>query len=804
MATFQKMAYIKWFDDIYIEDISLVGGKNASLGELYSALRPKGVHIPNGFAVTTKAFDEFLTSHNLEKTIEALLGDIKPEDTVSLQTQGKKIRGLIQGAALPMALEAEILKAYGALVIDNHNRDDVAVRSSATAEDLPDASFAGQQETFLNIQGDKDLLDACKKCFASLYTDRAISYRLHQGFHGVPISLSLCIQTMVRSDLAASGVMFSVDTETGFQEAVLINAAYGLGENVVQGSVTPDEYYVFKPTLKTGHKPILQKVLGSKEHRLIYEGDGKKGVKNKQVLKKDQNSFALSDEDILQLAKWAIEIEEYYSKKKKCFTPMDIEWAKDGRTGELFIVQARPETVQSQKDFKSLEKFKFEGPTPQPLLTGRSVGNQIAQGKVRLVKSTIDLSQFKDGDILVTEKTDPDWEPVMKKASAIVTDSGGRTCHAAIVSRELGLPAVVGTKNASKILETGQDITVSCAQGEEGFVFQGKLPFQKDLIELESIPQTKTKLMLNLSKPSEAFRLSFYPNEGVGLARLEFIINNIIKIHPLALLHFDDIKDAETRKKINELTKGYDDKSLYFVDKLAEGIAMIAAAFYPKDVIVRLSDFKTDEYADLIGGRPFEPKEDNPMIGFRGASRYYDVRYRDAFALECRAFKKAREDMGLTNIKMMIPFCRTLEEAHLVFQEMEKNGLKRHKADLEVYMMCEVPSNVILADEFAELFDGFSIGSNDLTQLTLGIDRNSALLSNLFDERNQAVERSIASVIKTVKAKGGKIGICGQGPSDYPDFAQFLVKNRIDSISLTPDSILKTLFIVKEAEENYF
>jgi len=609
MTASQKMSYIKWFNDIHIEDIPLVGGKNASLGEMYSALQPKGVRIPNGFAVTTKAFDEFLASDDLAKNIAALLGEIKPEDTVSLQTQGKKIRELIQGTALSARLETEILEAYGILVLENQKRSDVAVRSSATAEDLPGASFAGQQETFLNVQGDEALLEACKKCFVSLYTDRAISYRLHQGFHGKRISLSLCVQTMVRSDLATSGVMFSVDTETGFQGAVLINASYGLGENIVQGSVNPDEYYVFKPTLKTGHKPILQKVLGSKEHRLVYEDKGKKGVLNKPVSEKDRDSFALSDDDILQLAKWAVEIEAHYTQKNKSFTPMDVEWAKDGRTDELFIVQARPETVQSQKDFKSLEKFKFDEPTPQPLLTGRSVGNQIARGKVRLIRSTADLSQFKEGDILVTEKTDPDWEPVMKKASAIVTDRGGRTCHAAIVSRELGLPAVVGTKNASKILKTGQEVTVSCAQGEEGLVFQGNLSFQKERIELGSIPQTKTKLMLNLSKPSEAFRLSFYPNDGVGLARLEFIINNLIKIHPLALLHFKDIKDAETRKKINNITKGYDDKPLYFVDKLAEGIAMIAAAFYPKDVIVRLSDFKSDEYANLVGGAPFEPKE---------------------------------------------------------------------------------------------------------------------------------------------------------------------------------------------------
>ena len=801
MTPSQQMKYIKWFDDIRIEDIPLVGGKNASLGEMYSALRPKGVKIPGGFAVTTKGFNDFLAAHDLQVIIDELLLEIKLGETESLQTQGKKIRQLIQNAPLPVPLEEEILRAYGTLVAHNHTLPDVAVRSSATAEDLPNASFAGQQETFLNVQGHQALLAACRNCFASLYTDRAISYRLHQGFSDVRIALSLCVQTMVRSDLATSGVMFSIDTETGFKEAVLINAAYGLGENIVQGSVTPDEYTVFKPTLKTGHKPILQKILGSKEYKSVYEADETKGVINIPVPEKDQNKFALDEEDILQLSKWAVEIEEYYSHKRNQFTPMDIEWAKDGRTGDLFIVQARPETVQSQKDFDALEKFKFDTPPPKSILTGRAVGHQIAQGKVRLIQSTADLFKLKEGEVLVAEKTDPDWEPVMKKASAIVTDSGGRTCHAAIVSRELGLPAVVGTKNATKTLKTGQEITVSCAQGEEGLVFQGALPFQKDVIKLGSIPKTKTKLMLNLSKPSDAFRLSFYPNEGVGLARLEFIINNIIKIHPLALLNFEAIKDSKTREAINEITKGYGDKALYFVDKLAEGIAMIAAAFYPKDVIVRLSDFKTDEYANLIGGAPFEPKEDNPMIGFRGASRYYDERYREGFALECRAFKKAREEMGVTNIKVMIPFCRTLEEAHLVFQEMEKNGLKRHQAGLDFYMMCEVPSNVILAEQFAELFDGFSIGSNDLTQLTLGIDRNSALLANLFDERNEAVKRSIASVIKTVKSQGKKVGICGQGPSDYPDFAQFLVENNIDSMSLTPDSLLRTTLIVKEAEE---
>ena len=794
MKAFQ---YIKWFDEIRMEDLPLVGGKNASLGEMYGALRPKGIRIPNGFAITTEAYNDFIAHNNLKAVIENHLSQVSPDKEYSLQEQGKAIRGLILEAAFPKALEEEILKAYESL--SGASSIDVAVRSSATAEDLPDASFAGQQETYLNVQGNAPLLESCKKCFASLYTNRAISYRAHRSFDESKLALSIGVQQMVRSDLASSGVMFSIDTETGFQNAVLINAAYGLGENVVQGSINPDEYYVFKPTLKTGFKPILQKSLGSKEFKMVYDVGGTKKVKNLPVLPEDQVRFALEDEEILQLAKWAVEIEEHYSNKRGELTPMDMEWAKDGKTGELFIVQARPETVQSQKNINVVETYALEE-TGKSLLEGRAVGSKIAHGTVRVIQDPKDLNDLREGEVLVAEKTDPDWEPAMKKASAIITDRGGRTCHAAIVSRELGLPAVIGSNVATSTLATGQNVTVDCAQGEVGVVYDGLLNFKREELELSSIPETKTKLMMNLAKPDEAFRLSFYPNDGVGLARLEFIINNIIKIHPLALLHFDKIEKTSVRDKVEELTKGYKDKSQYFVDKLAEGMAMIGAAFYPKPVIVRMSDFKSDEYANLIGGFAFEPEEDNPMIGFRGASRYYSDEYRDAFALECQALKKAREEMGLTNIKAMIPFCRTVEEARRVQEEMAKNGLKRGEKGLEIYMMCEIPSNVILADQFAEHFDGFSIGSNDLTQLTLGVDRNSSQLSHLFQEENEAVKRSIASFIKVVKGKGRKVGICGQGPSDSPEFAKFLIQCGIDSLSLMPDSLLQTRFTVRDAE----
>jgi pyruvate,water dikinase len=678
---------------------------------------------------------------------------------------------------------------------------DVAVRSSATAEDLPDASFAGQQETYLNVQGDAALLESCKRCFASLFTDRAISYRQDKGFDHFKIALSIGVQRMVRSDLASSGVMFSIDTETGSQDVVLINAGFGLGENVVQGSINPDEYFVFKPTLKRGFRPILQKRLGSKEFKLVYDIGGSKMVKNIPVPPDDRSRFAITDDEILSLARWACLIEDHYSKKRRQYTPMDIEWAKDGHTGELFILQARPETVQSQKSLDMVEVYHLEEKGPV-LVRGRSVGEKIAHGPVRVIKSAHNLNEVQKGDVLVTDKTDPDWEPTMKKAAAIVTNRGGRTCHAAIVSRELGLPAIVGTENGTERLADGQPVTVSCAEGETGFVYNDYLKFDVQRTNLSELPRPHTKVMMNVGNPEEAFHLSFMPNDGVGLAREEFIINTYIKIHPLALLEFDRLEDRALRSQIEQLTAGYTDKAQFFIDKLAQGVAMIAAAFYPKDVIVRLSDFKTNEYANLIGGKAYEPVEENPMIGFRGASRYYDPRYQAGFALECRAMKKVRDEMGLTNVKLMVPFCRTVEEGRRVLEEMEKHGLKRGVNELEVYVMCEIPSNVILANEFAEIFDGFSIGSNDLTQLVLGVDRDSEIVAHVFDERNPAVKTMIASVIRAAKSKGRKIGICGQAPSDYPDFAAFLVELGIDSISLNPDAVLKTTVKILAMEEH--
>ena len=676
---------------------------------------------------------------------------------------------------------------------------DVAVRSSATAEDLPDASFAGQQETYLNVQGDLSLLDTCKRCFASLFTDRAISYRVHKGFDHFQIALSIGVQQMVRSDLASAGVLFTIDTETGFPNVVLINASYGLGENVVQGTVNPDEYYVFKPTLKQGFRPILHKIAGSKEFKLIYDIGGSKMVKNVPVSLEDRKRFAITDEDILTLAQWGCIIEDHYSAKKGRPCPMDIEWAKDGQTGNLFIVQARPETVQSGKNPDMLEAYRLTQ-RGRVLIQGRSVGEKIGQGPVRVIHHIQHLQNFREGDVLVTDKTDPDWEPIMKKASAIVTNRGGRTCHAAIVSRELSLPAIVGTERGTEVLNDEQMVTVSCAEGDTGFIYEGKLPFEIERVPLKNLGRPKTKVMMNVANPEEAFSLSFIPNDGVGLAREEFIINTFIKIHPLALLEYEHLKDASVKAKIDQLTVAYTDKTQYFIDKLAHGVGMIASAFYPKDVIVRMSDFKSNEYANLIGGRDYEPTEENPMIGFRGASRYYHPRYREGFALECQAMKKVREDMGLTNVKLMIPFCRTVEEGKKVLDEMAKHGLKRGDKELEVYVMCEIPSNVILADEFAEIFDGFSIGSNDLTQLVFGVDRDSEIVAHMFDERNPAVKNFIAHVIQTAKTKGRKIGICGQAPSDYPEFAQFLVEQGIDSISLNPDAVLKTTTKILEME----
>jgi pyruvate,water dikinase len=791
--------FIRWFDQVGIKDVPLVGGKNASLGEMYRELSSQGVNIPNGFATTADAYRHFLRKTGLDEKIQQILADLDTEDIQNLRQRGSQVRHAILETELPEDLRQAILAAYEQPCLGGGEAADVAVRSSATAEDLPDASFAGQQETYLNVRGPSQLLDACRRCFASLFTDRAISYREDKGFDHFKIALSIGVQQMVRSDVGTSGVMFSIDTESGFRDAVLINAAYGLGENVVQGSVNPDEYYVFKPTLKEGFRPILKKALGSKEFKLVYDVGGSKMTKNVPVPQADRRRFAISDEDILTLARWACIIEDHYTAQRDQPCPMDMEWAKDGLTGDLFIVQARPETVQSQKQINKLEHYELTEHAAK-LVTGRAVGERIGQGRTRVIQDAHRLHEFEAGEILVTDKTDPDWEPIMKKAAGIVTNRGGRTCHAAIVSRELGLPAIVGTNTATEVLRDGQEVTVCCAEGDTGVVYEGLLPFQVNAVDLESISRPKTKVMLNIGTPDEAFTLSFLPSDGVGLAREEFIITTYVKVHPLALLDYDQL-DPELRREIDEITVGYDDKPGFYVDKLAEGVAMIAAAFYPKEVIVRLSDFKTNEYANLVGGAAYEPAEENPMIGFRGASRYYNPRYQRGFELECRAMKKVRDEMGLTNLKLMIPFCRTVEEGKRVQAELAKHGLVRGEKGLEIYVMCEIPSNVILADEFADIFDGFSIGSNDLTQLVLGVDRDSEIVAHVFDERNPAVKRMIASVIRTAKEKNRKIGICGQAPSDYPDFAQFLVEQGIDSISLTPDAILKTTLEILEMEQ---
>lgn len=792
---------IKWFEDIGINDIPLVGGKNASLGEMYRELADKGVKVPNGFAITAEAYRSFLREAGLDVAIKSILRDLNTGDIENLRQRGNEVRQAILGARLPEDIELEIIEAYEQLRGTDGHPVDVAVRSSATAEDLPDASFAGQQETYLNVQGCRALLDTCRRCFASLFTDRAISYRADKGFDHEKIALSIGVQRMVRSDLAASGVMFTLDTESGFREAVLINAAYGLGENIVQGVVNPDEYYVFKPTLKQGYTPILQKIVGSKEFKLVYDVGGGKMVKNIPVPPDERSRFAISDEEILTLARWACVIEAHYSAKKGQPTPMDIEWAKDGNTGELFIVQARPETVQSRRELETYETYQLKD-RGRVLVAGRSVGAKIANGTVSVIKSVQFMHEFHEGDILVTDKTDPDWEPIMKKAAAIVTNRGGRTCHAAIVSRELGVPAIVGTERATEALKTGQRVTISCAEGDTGFVYEGDLPFNVQRVNLKGLGRPKTKIMMNVGNPEEAFGLSFIPNDGVGLAREEFIITTYIKTHPLALLDYKKLEDVGAKAEIDRLTVGYEDKPQFFVDKLAQGVAMIAAAFYPKDVILRLSDFKTNEYANLVGGRAYEPTEENPMIGFRGASRYYNPRYQAGFALECQAMSKVRNEMGLKNLKLMIPFCRTVEEGRKVQAEMAKHGLRRGEDGLEIYVMCEIPSNVILAEEFSEIFDGFSIGSNDLTQLILGVDRDSEIVAPIFDERNPAVKKMIAEVIHIARAKGRKIGICGQAPSDYPEFAQFLVEQGIDSISLNPDTVLKTTLAIVEKEKS--
>jgi pyruvate,water dikinase len=794
------MDWTRSFDDVGMTDVASVGGKNASLGEMRRALTSQGIRTPDGFATTADAYRTFLRGADLEELVPQTLANLDVGDIDALQAAGATIRSAILAAPLPAGLIQAVREGYRRLEAQYGPGCDVAVRSSATAEDLPEASFAGQQETFLNIHGEAMLLDAVRRCYASLFTDRAIVYRVHHGFDHTQVALSAGVQKMVRSDLASAGVMFSIDTETGFSNAVLITGAYGLGESVVQGTVNPDEFYVFKPTLIGGLRPILQKKLGTKEFKLVYEEGGTRQTRSVPVPTEDRDRFVLSDDDVLTLARWAVRVEEHYSRLRNTPTPMDIEWAKDGLSGELYLVQARPETVHAQRDAMVLERYHLDS-RGELLAKGRSVGEKIGQGGARVIRSSADLEQLQPGEVLVTEMTDPDWEPVMKRAAAVVTDRGGRTCHAAIVSRELGIPAIVGTGGGTASISTGEDVTVSCAEGDEGSVYRGRLPIRVERTSLADLPRPRTRMMMNVANPAEAFSLSFLPNDGVGLARLEFIIGTHVRAHPMALLRPGQIADPKQRRDIERLTAGYADKAQYFVDRLAEGVAMIAAAFWPKDVIVRLSDFKSNEYAGLLGGAAFEPAEENPMLGFRGAARYYDERYREGFGLECRAIRKVREAMGLENVKLMVPFCRTIEEGRRVVAEMAAHGLVQGERGLEIYVMCEIPSNVTLAAGFAEVFDGFSIGSNDLTQLVLGVDRDSELVAHLFDERNEAVTQTIAQVIRAAHAAGRKIGICGQAPSDYPDFAQFLVAHGIDSISLNPDSVLKTMVAIVEAEK---
>ncbi len=790
------MQYIRWFDTLRKEDVPLVGGKNSSLGEMIHHLKIEGVNVPNGFATTSDAFREILQYNKLAEPMRAKLDELSRGER-NLASVGRSVRGMILNAAFPTMLADELRAAYRELSkMYSMDEADVAVRSSATAEDLPDASFAGQQETILNVVGEEELLFACRRCFASLYTDRAIIYRQSKGFDHMDTALSIGIQKMVRSDLAGSGVIFSIDTESGFRNSVVITAGWGIGENVVQGAITPDEYRVFKPLLDDPKKrPIIQKDIGAKEQKMIYARGATATTRNIECTRAERSAFVLSDDEILQLARWTATIEKHYAR------PMDIEWAKDGESGDLFVVQARPETVQSSQEAGVFKSYHLGGAHGAPLLEGIAIGEAVATGKVKVLRTAKEIDQFEDGCILVTEITDPDWVPVMKRAAAIITDHGGRTSHAAIVSRELGIPAIVGVSHATDILKEGQEVTASCAEGNIGYIYEGILKYTQDEIRVEDLPQTRTQIKLNIASPGAAMRWWRLPAKGVGLARMEFIINSIIKIHPLALLNWPHIEDRDAIATIAELTDGYPDKSEYFVERLALGIAQIAAVQYPHPVLVRMSDFKTNEYADLIGGREFEPGEENPMLGWRGASRYYSDEYREGFALECRAIKKVREEIGMDNVWIMIPFCRTLTEADHVHEELQKNGLKRGENGLKVYVMCEIPANVFLASEFADRFDGFSIGSNDLTQLTLGVDRDSGKLAYLFDERNDAVKAAIRMVIEQAHAKGCEVGICGQGPSDYPDFAEFLVEAGIDSISLNPDSVIEVLKRIAALEE---
>ncbi|MEW5422114.1 phosphoenolpyruvate synthase [Amorphus sp. 3PC139-8] len=789
-------AHVVRFEALRRGDVARVGGKNASLGELIAALSAEGVRVPGGFATTADAYWAFVAHNDLEPLIARTLAAYAA-GTLSLAEAGRTIREAFLKGRFPEATADQIRTAYGALAREAGREDlDVAVRSSATAEDLPDASFAGQQETFLNICGNDALIDACRRCYASLFTDRAISYRTVKGFDHMKVALSIGVQRMVRSDTGGSGVMFSIDTETGFDKVVLITAAWGLGENVVQGAVDPDEYQVFKPLLSNPSlKPIVEKAKGAKAIKMIYGRTGEPATRNVPTSKAEQAAFVLDDEEILTLARWACLIEDHYG------VAMDMEWARDGDSGDLFIVQARPETVHSREAGQALTSYRI-GDKGRTLSTGLAIGSAVVGGRVCVIEEASEIDRFVDGAVLVTRTTDPDWVPVMKRASAIVTDLGGRTSHAAIVSRELGLPAIVGTGDATRVLHDEQEVTVSCAEGDQGFVYEGLAAFEKVPLDLSHVPQTHTKIMLNLANPGAAFRWWRLPADGVGLARMEFVVANFIKVHPMALVRFDALTDPEVKAQIQEITEGYEDKAEYFVDRLSRGLARIAAARFPDPVIVRMSDFKTNEYAGLVGGAGFEPKEENPMIGFRGASRYYSPRYREGFALECRAIARLRNDMGFSNVVVMIPFCRSAKEADRVLQVMEANGLTRGADGLEVYVMCEIPSNVVLASAFAERFDGFSIGSNDLTQLTLGVDRDSAELADLFDEQDEAVKWMIRNVIAEAHKAGAKVGLCGQAPSDHPEFAAFLVECGIDSISVSPDSFLAVKTEVAKAERN--
>lgn len=793
--------FVLWFDQVSNDDVALVGGKNASLGEMYTSLTSKGIRVPNGFAITAYAYRYFIEKAGLTSFIEDTLKGLDTKDIKDLQKRGEKIRNKIIKADLPEEIKSEIAEAYKNLSNAYHmDEADTAVRSSATAEDLPGASFAGEHETYLNVVGEKNVFEATKEAMASLWNDRAISYRVDKGFNHFDVALSVGVQKMVRSDKGASGVMFTIDTESGFKDVVEIDASWGLGEMVVQGKVTPDSYLIFKPTLNMGFPAIIKKEIGSKENMMIYSSSKEKPVKEIDVPEKQRNIFVLNDEEILILSRWALEIERHYTERFNKPTPMDMEWAKDGITNELFIVQARPETVQSEKKHTSITEYSIST-NEKPIVTGIAVGTKIASGKVRIITDVKKLHEFKSGEILVTEITDPDWEPIMKIASAIITEKGGRTSHAAIVSRELGIPAIVGTGNALNELKTGEEITVDTSSGTVGKVFKGKLEWNEKVHDITSIPETKTKVCMNIGSPESAFMYSFIPNKGVGLAREEFIIASTIKVHPNALLDFENIESKTLRSKIEKATLGYENKVEFYVEKLAEGIAQIGAAFYPNDVVVRFSDFKTNEYSTLLGGDAYEPKEENPMIGWRGASRYYDPKFKEAFKLECRAFKKVRDTFGLKNIVALVPFCRTPDEGRKVLEIMAEEGIARGNDGFKVYVMCEIPANILRADEFLDIFDGFSIGSNDLAQLTLGLDRDSGIVASISNENDPAVKKFVAEAIKKCRERGKYIGFCGQAPSDYPDFTRFLVQNNIEAVSLNPDSVIPMILAIAEEEQ---